>query len=43
VMVPDRHDSHYIVTHSYEEVEDEEEEVPVVLQTKAIVNPSYIL
>ena len=40
MMVPDRHYSHYIVAHSYEEVEDEEEEVPVVLQTKAVVNPS---
>ena len=40
MMVPNRHYSHYIVAHSYEEVEDEEEEVPVILQAKAVVNPS---
>lgn len=40
MMVPDRHYSHYVVAHSYEEVEDEEQEVSVVLQAKTVVNPS---
>ena len=39
VVVPDRHNGHHIVAHSYEEVEDEQEEVSVILKTKAVVYP----
>lgn len=40
-MVPYRNNSNHVVDHSDEQVENEEQEVAIVLKSKAVVDPCY--